>query len=100
MFYGVLRSSNRGRCSHPFRLGARGAEVVESHRFFHPTVVQVVTDFFALEADEIQAVDALVDFLTVEHTPLEFVNANAEEVFVVLFYFAPAGFVTWKIFVF
>ena len=73
---------------------------MEGDRFFHPTFVEIVTDFFAFEADEIEAVDALVDFLAVEHAPLEFVDANAEEIFVVLFYFAPAGFVAWKIFVF
>ena len=68
-------------------------------RFFHPTFVEVVADFSALEADEIEAVDALVDFLAVEHSSPELIDADAQEIFVVLFYFAPAGFVTWKIFV-
>lgn len=99
-FYDVLGSSAR-RCGFDaFEFGARAAEVVESNRFFHPTFIQVVADFLALEADEIEAIDALVDFLAVEHSSPELIDADAEEIFVVLFYFAPAGFVTWKIFVF
>ena len=58
-----------------------------------------MTDLFALEADEIETVDALVDFLTVEHPPSELIDADAEEIFVIFFNFAPARFVTWKIFV-
>ena len=58
-----------------------------------------MADFFALEANEIEAVDALVDFLSVEHPPSELIDADTEEIFVIFFDFAPAGFVTWKIFV-
>ena len=58
-----------------------------------------MADFSALEADEIEAVDALVDFLPVEHPPSELIDADTEEIFVIFFDFAPAGFVTWKIFV-
>ena len=58
-----------------------------------------MADFFALEADEIEAVDALVDFLPVEYPPSELIDADAKEIFVIFFDFAPARFVTWKIFV-
>ena len=59
-----------------------------------------MADFFAVEADEVQAIDAFVDFLAVEHSPSKLVDADAEEIFVVLLYFATAGFVTRKVLVF
>ena len=59
-----------------------------------------MADFFALEADEIEAVDALVDFLAVEHSPSEFIDADPKEILVILLNFASASFVAWKIFVF
>ena len=58
-----------------------------------------MTDFFALEADEIKAIDALVDFLAVEHSTSEFIDADPKEILVILFNFTSAGFVAWKIFV-
>ena len=59
-----------------------------------------MADFSALVADKIKAVDALVDFFPVEHATSQLFDANPQQFFVVLFYFAPSGFVTWKIFVF
>jgi hypothetical protein len=54
-----------------------------------------VTDFFAFKADEIDPVDALVDFLTVEDPTSEFLDANAQELFVVFLDLASARFVAW-----
>jgi len=59
-----------------------------------------VADFFALVADEVDSIDALVDFFPIEHAAPELIDADAQELFVVLFDLAPAGFVTGKIFVF
>jgi hypothetical protein len=59
-----------------------------------------VADFSALVADKIEPVDALVDFFPIEHAAPEFFDPDTQQLFVVLFYFAPSGFVTWKIFVF
>ena len=49
-----------------------------------------MADFSALEADEIEAVDAFIDFLPVEHPPSELIDADAEEIFVIFFDLAPA----------
>ena len=68
--------------------------------FFDPALVEIVADLFAFEANKIEAVDALVDFLAVEHPASEFFDANAEKFFVVFLDLASARFVTWKIFVF
>ena len=78
-----------------FGFGAGAAKVVKRNRFFHPAVIEVVADFLAFETDKIQAVDALVDLLAVEHAAAQLVDANAEQFFVVLLYLAPAGFITW-----
>ncbi len=59
-----------------------------------------MADFFALEADEVETVDAFVDLFAVEHAALELIDADAEEFFVILLDLAPSGFVTWQIFVF
>ena len=59
-----------------------------------------MADFFTFEADEIETVNGFVDFLAVEHSAAQFVDADAEKLLVVLFYLAPTGFVTWKIFIF
>jgi len=77
------------------RFGAAAAIVVERSDFFHPPFIEVVADFFALEADEVQAVDALVDLLAVEHSAAKFFDADTEKFFVVFLYFAASGFVTW-----
>ena len=35
---------------------------------FDPAFVQIVADFFALEADEVKPIDALVDLFSVENS--------------------------------
>ena len=59
-----------------------------------------MADFFAFEADKINSVYALVDFLAIEDPASEFLNTNAEQLFIILLDLAPARFVTWQIFVF
>jgi hypothetical protein len=46
-------------------------------RFLNPSLVEIVTDSFAFEADEINSIYALVDFLSVEDPTSEFLDANA-----------------------
>lgn len=36
---------------------------------FDPTFVQIVANFFALEADEVEPIDALIDLFSVENSP-------------------------------
>jgi hypothetical protein len=42
-----------------------------------PPFVDIVTDFFALETDEINSVDTLIDFLTVENPAAELLDPDA-----------------------
>jgi hypothetical protein len=69
-------------------------------RLLDPSLVEIVADSFAFEADEIDSVDALVDFLSVENPAAEFLDANAQQLFVVLLDLASPRFVTWKILIF
>ena len=59
-----------------------------------------MTDSFAFEADEVEPVDALVNFFPIEHSAFQFLDPDTEELFVILLDFASPGLVTWKIFVF
>lgn len=88
-----------GVAADALRFGAAATKIILRAGFFGPTLIEVVTDLFALEADEIQAVDAFVDFLAVQHPAPKFLDADAEEFFVAFLDLAPAGFVAWKIFV-
>src|SRR5581483_1610636 len=81
-------------------LGAGAAVVVEGAGFFHPAFVEVVADALALEADEVKAVDALVDFFPVEHPAAQLFDADAEQLFVIFLDLAPPRFVAWQILVF
>ena len=56
---------------------AGSAKTVLGSCLLDPALVEIVTDFFAFEADEINPVDALVDFLAVENPTAEFLDANA-----------------------
>ena len=60
-----------------FDLGAGATKAVLGSCFLDPSLVEIVGDFFAFEADEINSVDALVDFLSVEDPTSEFLDANA-----------------------
>src|SRR5581483_778621 len=71
-------------------LGAGAAVVVEGAGFFHPAFVEVV-------ADEVKAVDALVDFFPVEHPAAQLFDADAEQLFVIFLDLAPPRFVAWQI---
>jgi hypothetical protein len=59
-----------------------------------------VADSLALEADEVKAVNIFVDLFAIEDPAFQLIDSNAQQLFVVSFYLTPAGFVTWKIFVF
>jgi len=58
-----------------------------------------VRDFLAFEADEVDTVNALVDFFTIENPAPELLYANAQKLFVVFLDLASARLVTWKIFI-
>ena len=75
--------------------GAASAKAILGSCFLDPALVEIVTDFFAFEADEINSVDALIDFLAVEDPTSEFLDANAQQLFVVLLDLTSARFVAW-----
>jgi hypothetical protein len=64
---------------------------------FDPTFVQIVADFFALKADEVEPIDALVDLFSVENSSFQLLDANSEQFFIVSFYFASSSLVAWEI---
>jgi hypothetical protein len=58
-----------------------------------------VADSFTFEADKINSIYALVDLLSVEDPTSEFLDPNAQQLFVVLLDLASARLVAWQIFV-
>ena len=78
-----------------FDLGAGSTKAVLGSCFLDPSLVEIVRDFLAFKADEINSVDALVDFLAVEDPTAEFLDANTQQLFVVLLDLASARFVAW-----
>ena len=76
-------------------LGAGSTKAILGSRFLDPALVEIVTDFLAFKADEINSVDALIDFLAVEDPTSEFLDANTQQLFVVLLDLASARFVAW-----
>ena len=97
---GLFSRSLGGAAADALGFGAVATEVVEGADFLHPAFVEVVADFFAFVANEIETVDALVDFFAVQHAAAEFLDTDTEKLFIVPLYLAPAGFVTRKIFIF
>ena len=75
--------------------GAGSTKAILGSRFLDPSLVEIVTDFLAFKADEINSVDALIDFLAVEDPTSEFLDANTQQLFVVLLDLASARFVAW-----
>src|SRR5439155_15520181 len=70
--------------------GACGAEVVHVVRVLDETVVDVVTHLPARRADEVDALDGLVDALAVQDPPLQLLDADAEQLLVLALDLAPA----------
>ena len=68
------RLSGGGRC---FSLATSVAVAGILHRILDPPFVQIVADSLAVEADVIDAFGRFVDFLSVENSPFELLNADA-----------------------
>ena len=60
-------------------LRARATQVLRVVRVFDQPVVHVVADLLALDADEVDALDRLVDALAVEDAALQLLDADAEQ---------------------
>src|SRR6185369_15505200 len=80
------------------RRGARGAEVVHVVRVLDQAFVEVVAHLLAGGADEVDALDRLVDALPVEDAALELLDADAEQLLVLALYLAPSRFIFGELF--
>jgi hypothetical protein len=76
---------------------ARPAQIADVVGIFHQAVVHVVADLRALGADEIDALDRLVDPLAVQDASAQLLNADSQEVLVLALDLAPAGLVFGKL---
>src|SRR5262249_11722292 len=75
------------------RRGTGRAEVVHVVRILDETVVDVVADLPAGRADEVDALDRLVDALPVEDPPPQLLDPDAEQLFVLPLDLAAPGLV-------
>jgi hypothetical protein len=83
-----------------FMLRAVTAIIVQRPGLLNPSIIQIVADSFALEADKIKAVDAFIDLFPVKNAPSKLLYTDTQKFFIILLYFAPTRFVTWKILIF
>src|SRR5579884_1449826 len=81
-------------------LRALAALVVLIGGILGQAVIERMTDFQALGADEVDALDSLVDALAVEDAAAELFDPDAEQFLVLALDFAAAGFVLGKIRIF
>ena len=80
------------------RRRAGGAEVVHVVRILDQAVVDVVADLPARRADEVDALDRLVDALAVEDAAAQLLDADAEQLLVLALDLPPTGLVLRKLF--
>jgi len=59
-----------------------------------------MTDFLAFEANEIDALNAFVDFFPIKDSALELLDSDTQQLFVIIFYFSPACLVAGKVLIF
>src|SRR5208282_110984 len=78
-------------------LGACAAQIVLIAGIFAQTVVERVTDFQACAADEVDALDRLVDSLAVENSSAQLLDPDAEQFSVLALDFSPPRFVLGKV---
>src|SRR5208282_1347569 len=81
-------------------LGACAAQIVLIAGIFAETVVERVTDFQAYAADEVDALDRLVNSFAVENPSAQLLDSDAEQFAVLALDFSPAGFVLGKVGIF
>src|SRR6266436_6069411 len=79
------------------RVGARAAQVVQVVRVLHQPVVHVVADLLARRADEVDALDGLVDALAVQDAAAQLLDANAEQLLVLALDLAATGLVLGEV---
>ena len=84
----------------PFLFGACAAETHLVLGIFHESLIEIMTDFLAFEANEIDALNALVDFFPIKDSALELLDSDTQQLFVIVFYFSPACLVAGKVLIF
>jgi hypothetical protein len=86
-----------GAAPDALRLRAAAAKAIEGKGLFHPTFIEIVADLLTFHADKINAIDAFVNLLAIEHASFQFLHPDPQQLFVVLFDLASAGLVAWKV---
>src|ERR1039458_9750908 len=81
-------------------LGACAAQIVLIGGIFAEPVVERVADFQACGADEVDALDRLVDSFAIENSSAQLLDPDAEHLAVLALDFSPAGFVLGKVGIF
>src|SRR5208282_4019043 len=81
-------------------LGACAAQIVLIGGIFAEPVVERVADFQAYGADEVDALDRLVDSFAIENSSAQLLDPDAEQLAVLSLDFSPAGFVLGKVGIF
>src|SRR5208283_555905 len=81
-------------------LGACAAQIVLIGGIFAEPVVERVADFQAYGADEVDALDRLVDSFTIENSSAQLLDPDAEQFGVLALDFSPAGFVLGEVGIF
>src|SRR5688500_579209 len=71
-----------------------------SCHLFYPAFVQMMADFFTLEANEIEPIDAFIYLFTVEDSLFYLLYPNPHEVFIIAFYPSSSNHVARKLPVF
>src|ERR1039458_9405546 len=81
-------------------LGACAAQIVLIGGIFAEPVVERVADFQACGADEVDALDRLVNSFAIENSSAQLLDPDAEQLAVLALDFSPAGFVLGKVGIF
>src|ERR1035437_4583078 len=94
------RGGGGGAIGHGLGRGTCAAQIVLIGGIFAEPVVERVADFQARGADEVDALDGLVDSFAVENSSAQLLDADAEQLAVLALDFSPAGFVLGKVGIF
>src|ERR1035437_940483 len=94
------RGGGGGAVGRGLGLGTCAAQIVLIGGIFAEPVIKRVADFQARGADEVDALDRLVDSFAVENSSAQLLDADAEQLAVLALDFSPAGFVLGKVGIF
>lgn len=79
----VRHGSLGGRALYALLFSAWAAKVDVVFQVFDEPLVEIMANPFTLCAYEVDSIDAFVDFFPIQHTALEFLQANPQQLLVV-----------------